>query len=222
MEGFLPLTWAIFWYAASAPFIVYGVWRLKQIISEYPESKPMLAVAGAFAFVLSSFKIPSVTGSCSHPTGTGFGAMIFGPAVTSVISAIVLLYQALLLAHGGITTLGANIFSMGIAGPVAAYLVYKILRNIAGFNITVFAAATLGDTATYITTSIQLALAFPAPAGGILKSFIGFSGIFAVTQVPLAIIEGLVTMLIFKYLIELKPDVFRIFHVDENATSVEA
>ena len=222
MEGFLPLFWVIFWYTASAPFIVYGVWRLKKIIREHPESKPMLAVAGAFAFVLSSLKIPSVTGSCSHPTGTGFGAIIFGPAVTSVMSAIVLLYQALLLAHGGITTLGANIFSMGIVGPFVAYLVYKVLRNIAGFNIIVFAAATLGDLATYVTTSIQLALAFPAPVGGVLISFIGFSGIFAVTQVPLAIIEGLVTMLLFKYLLELKPDVFRIFQIHDKATSTEA
>ncbi len=222
MEGFLPLIWVIFWYAVSAPFVVYGVWRLKKVVSDHPESKPMLAVAGAFAFVLSSLKIPSVTGSCSHPTGTGFGAIVFGPAVTSVMSAIVLLYQALLLAHGGITTLGANTFSMGIVGPVVAYLVYKALRSIAGFNISVFAAAALGDLATYVTTSIQLALAFPAPVGGVLKSFIGFSGIFAITQVPLAIIEGLVTMLLFKYLLELKPDVFRIFHIDDKATSAEA
>ena len=222
MEGFLPLVWVIFWYAISAPFIVYGVWRLKKVVNEHPESKPMLAVAGAFAFVLSSLKIPSVTGSCSHPTGTGFGAIVFGPAVTSVMSVIVLLFQALLLAHGGITTLGANTFSMGIAGPFVAYLVYKALRGIAGFNIAVFAAATLGDLATYVTTSLQLALAFPAPVGGVMKSFMGFAGIFAITQVPLAIIEGLVTMLLFKYLLELKPDVFRAFHISDKAALEEA
>lgn len=222
MEGFLPLIWVIFWYAISTPFIVYGVWRLKKIVSEYPESKPMLAVAGAFAFVLSSLKIPSVTGSCSHPTGTGFGAIVFGPAITSVMSAIVLLYQALLLAHGGITTLGANTFSMGIVGPIVAYLVYKALRSIAGFNIAVFAAATLGDLATYVTTSIQLALAFPAPVGGVLKSFLGFAGIFAVTQVPLAIIEGLITVLLLRYLLALKPDVFRAFHISDKAALAEA
>lgn len=222
MEGFLPLVWVIFWYAVSAPFIVYGVWRLKKVVNEHPESKPMLAVAGAFAFVLSSLKIPSVTGSCSHPTGTGFGAIIFGPAITSVISIIVLLYQALLLAHGGITTLGANVFSMGIAGPFVAYLAYKTLRGIAGFNIAVFAAATLGDLATYVTTSIQLALAFPAPVGGILKSFLGFSGIFAITQVPLALIEGLVTMLLLRYLLALKPDVFKAFHISDKSKLAEA
>jgi len=222
MEGFLPLVWVIFWYCVSAPFIVYGIWRLKKVVNEHPESKPMLAVAGAFAFVLSSLKIPSVTGSCSHPTGTGFGAIVFGPAITSVISVIVLLYQALLLAHGGITTLGANVFSMGIAGPFVAYLAYKTLRGIAGFNIAVFAAATLGDLATYVTTSIQLALAFPAPVGGVLKSFLGFSGIFAITQMPLAIIEGLVTMLLLRYLLALKPDVFRAFHISDKAKLAEA
>jgi cobalt/nickel transport system permease protein len=223
MEGFLPLVWVIFWYAVSAPFIVYGVWRLKKVVNEYPESKPMLAMAGAFTFVLSSLKIPSlVTGSCSHLTGTGFGAIVFGPAITSVMSAIVLLYQALLLAHGGFTTLGANTFSMGIVGPFVAYLVYKALRSIAGFNIAVFAAATFGDLATYVTTSIQLALAFPAPVGGVLKSFLVFAGFFASTQVPLAIIEGLITMLLLRYLLTLKPDVFRAFHISDKAALAEA
>ena len=81
--------------------------------------------AGAFVFVLSSLKLPSVTGSCSHPTGTGMGAIIFGPWITSVMATIVLVYQAIFLAHGGLTTLGANTFSMGIAGPIVGYLVYR-------------------------------------------------------------------------------------------------
>jgi cobalt/nickel transport system permease protein len=65
---------------------------------------PLLAVSGAFIFVLSSLKMPSVTGSCSHPTGTGMGAILFGPWMTSVLSIIVLIYQAIFLAHGGLTT----------------------------------------------------------------------------------------------------------------------
>jgi hypothetical protein len=40
--------------------------------------------------------------------------------------------------------------------------------------------------------------------------------------VPIAIIEGLVTMLLFRYLLELKPDVFRTFHIDDKTTFVEA
>ena len=77
-------------------------------------------MSGAFIFVISSLKIPSVTGSCSHMTGTGLGAILFGPAAVSVLGLIVLLFQAVLLAHGGLTTIGANTFSMAIAGPLVS------------------------------------------------------------------------------------------------------
>ncbi len=207
MEGFLPLKWCIFWYAMALPFVAYGVWKLKNIIEEHPDTKPMLGIAGAFIFVLSSLKLPSVTGSCSHPTGTGLGAIMFAPAITSVLSVIVLIYQALLLAHGGITTLGANTFSMGIAGPFVAYVIYKFLNKVS-FNIAVFMASMLGDLVTYVVTSIQLALAYPL-GGSIAKAFLGFASIFAVTQVPLAIIEALVTMLLLRYLLSLKPDIMK-------------
>ncbi len=221
MEGFLPLGWAVFWFSVSIPFMIYGVWKLKKLVNEYPELKPMLAAAGAFSFVLSSLKIPSITGSSSHPTGTGFGAIMFGPGIFSVISAIVLIYQALLLAHGGLTTLGANIFSMGIAGPAAAYIVFGLMRRTTGLNVAVFTAALFGDLVTYIVTSLQLALAYPAPAETVMKSFEGFAGIFAITQLPLAVMEGLITMLLFKYLLVLRPDVFEIFHLKEKIRLAE-
>lgn len=61
-------------------------------------------------------------------------------------------------------------------------------------------AATLADLLTYIVTSIQLALAYPDPVGGFNASFLKFSGIFAITQIPLAISEGILTVLIFNAL----------------------
>lgn len=111
MEGFLPHPWWEVWYALSLPVVVYGMYKMNQLVKERRETLPLLALAGAFIFVLSSLKLPSVTGSSSHPTGTGMGAVLFGPAITAVLSLIVLVYQALFLAHGGITTLGANVFS---------------------------------------------------------------------------------------------------------------
>ncbi len=208
MEGFLPNPWWELWFVLSLPVVFFGFMKMKKVIDENPEAKAMLALAGAFAFVLSALKIPSVTGSCSHPTGTGLAAVLFGPAVTSVLGAIVLLYQALLLAHGGITTLGANIFSMGIIGPLVAFGVYKASKKFnLSTNIAVFLAAALGDWATYVTTSVQLALAFPSPEGGVLASFKAFAAIFAITQIPLAIIEGIVTVLLFNYIVKLKSDI---------------
>lgn len=181
---------------------------MNQMMKANHDILPLLAVSGAFIFVLSSLKMPSVTGSCSHPTGTGMGSILFGPWITSVLSIIVLIFQALFLAHGGLTTLGANTFSMGIAGPIVGYLVYKgSMKSGINMYIAVFLAALLADWATYIVTSLQLALAFPAASGGVVASFQAFLAVFAITQVPLAIVEGAVTMLMFKYIIQLRSDV---------------
>ncbi|MCK9152405.1 cobalt ECF transporter S component CbiM [Methanobacterium alcaliphilum] len=206
MEGFLPWQWCLLWYIVALPVVAYGVIRIKKITEETPESKPLLAVSGAFVFILSSLKLPSVTGSCSHPTGNGLGAVLFGPAVASVLGAIVLVFQALLLAHGGITTLGANIVSMGIVGPFAAWLIYKGSQKIGlSASIGIFFAAAGGDLLTYVTTAIQLSLAFPLPTFG--AAFSNFMTIFAVTQIPLAIAEGLLTVVIFEYIMKLRPDI---------------
>jgi cobalt/nickel transport system permease protein len=167
----------------------------------------LLAASGAFVFVLSALKLPSVTGSSSHPTGTGLAASLFGPTITSVLSAIVLLFQALLLAHGGLTTLGANIFSMGIVGPFVAYGLYRGLPAIGlSIPVAIFAAATLGDLSTYVVTSLQLALAFPDPIGGVIGAAVKFLGIFAITQVPLAVSEGLLTVIVWNLLAKYSRD----------------
>ncbi len=203
MEGFLPVKHSVFWGIVSLPFVVYGLYRINRSLNEHPENRMLLGVAAAFTFVMSALKMPSVTGSCSHPTGTGMGAIIFGAAAMAPIGLVVLLFQAILLAHGGLTTVGANLFSMAIAGPFVAAFVYQIIRKLKlPFGFCVFSASALADLVTYITTSLQLAWAFPDPAGGIYGAFIKFAGIFTITQIPLAISEGFLTMLIFNMLLK--------------------
>jgi cobalt/nickel transport system permease protein len=203
MEGFLPPRHCAAWAAASAPFLVHGAVKLRRVMRDYPQTRLTLAASGAFTFVLSALKMPSVTGSCSHPTGTGLGAVLFGPPVMSIIGAIVLLFQALLLAHGGITTLGANIFSMAIVGPWVSYALWRMCSALGlSMAVGVFVGAALGDLATYVTTSAQLALAYPDAASGFTGAFLKFAGIFAITQVPLAVAEGFLTVLVMNALSE--------------------
>jgi len=204
MEGFLPHPWWEMWMVISLVVVAYGVYRLSKLTKKLPEAKPLLALMGAFIFILSALKLPSVVGSCSHPTGSGLASVILGPAIASVLSTIVLIFQALLLAHGGLTTLGANIFSMGIVGPVIAYVIWITAKKVklptaAG----VFLAVALADLATYVTTSFQLALAFPA-AGGFMEAFATFGTVFAVTQIPLAIGEGILAIFLFDFLVKYK------------------
>ena len=197
MEGYLPLVHCILWGIICLPFVAHGLITLKHTSREKPQTMILLAMSGAFIFVVSSLKIPSVTGSCSHMTGTGLSAILFGVSSASVLGIIVLIFQAILLAHGGVTTLGANTFSMAIAGPALAFLIYQLGRK-GNFNrkVTVFFAAALGNIFTYCITSLQLALAYPSQEGGILLSAGKFLGVFAPTQLPLAVVEGLITVLV--------------------------
>ncbi|MDD1755960.1 MAG: energy-coupling factor ABC transporter permease [Methanomassiliicoccales archaeon] len=209
MEGYLPLVWCIFWWLAALPFVIYGAWKVKQLSQKHPEQKLTMALAGAFIFVFSALKIPSVTGSSSHPTGTGLSSILYGPGVTALLSFIVLIFQALLIAHGGFTTLGANVFSMGVAGPFIAYFAFRALQKArVSMAASVFSAAFLADFVTYVVTSFQLALAFPSN-GSVLASFYAFFVIFAITQVPLALAEAVLMVIFFDFLARTRPDTLK-------------
>lgn len=196
MEGYLPGGFCIAWGVICVPFLIAGFMSIKKTLNEHRNLITLLAMSGAFVFVISSLKIPSVTGSCSHMTGTGLGAILFGPSAVSILGIIVLLFQAILLAHGGLTTLGANTFSMAIAGPFVSYGIFFVCKKCrVNKHISIFLAATLGYLFTYCVTAVQMALAHHADTT-IMGAMGKFLLVFAPTQLPLAIIEGIITVLI--------------------------
>lgn len=197
MEGYLPPTYCVIWGVICLPFLAAGFFSIKNKLSDNRRVLTLLAMSGAFIFVISSLKIPSVTGSCSHMTGTGLGAILLGPASVSVLGLIVLLFQAILLAHGGLTTIGANCFSMAIAGPFVSFGIYKLCQKLKVNRLVgIFLAASLGDFFTYCITALQMALAHPSESGGVAASAVKFLVVFAPTQIPLAVLEGIITVLI--------------------------
>ncbi|MCL2883691.1 MAG: energy-coupling factor ABC transporter permease [Coriobacteriia bacterium] len=203
MEGYLPIGFCIAWGAVCVPFLVYGVMRIRRIVAHNRRALILLAMSGAFIFVLSSLKLPSVTGSCSHMTGTGLSAVLFGAGTTSILGIIVLIFQAILLAHGGLTTLGANTFSMAIGGPLLTVFLMWLLSKRLKVNkkVAVFFACMLGDWFTYCITAFQLALAYPTgttqfTSASIGESVVKFLGVYAPTQLPLSIVEGILSVLI--------------------------
>jgi cobalt/nickel transport system permease protein len=211
-EGFLPPLHAVGWTVAAAPFVVHGARAVAKEVRERPENTLLLGAAGAFTFVLSAIKLPSVTGSSSHPTGTGAGAVLFRPPVMALLGTVVLLFQALLLAHGGLTTLGANAFAFAVVGPWAGYAAFRLTRSLGGGLLPgVFVALLVADLATYLTTSAQLALAFPDADSGLAGALVKFLGVFAVTQIPLAVAEGLLGVLLFRVLtVNARPELERL------------
>lgn len=201
MEGYLPVVHAIGWTVASMPFVGYGLRGISCRTRGGNSGKLLLGACAGFVFLLSGLKLPSVAGSCSHPTGIGFGGILLGPSVMPVIGMVVLLFQALLLAHGGLTTLGANTFSMAIAGGFVAWGVHRLsLRARLPENVAIFLAATISDLCTYAVTSFQLGLAFPSAQGGVVASTAKFMLVFVPTQVPIAVGEGMMTVFVMNLL----------------------
>ena len=200
MEGYLPAGFCVAWGVVCLPFLLAGFRSIQKTLKADRKALPLLAMAGAFVFVISSLKIPSVTGSCSHMTGTGLGALLFGPSAVSILGISVRLFQASLLALGGLTTLGANTFSMAVAGPFVSFGIYKLCQKTKlNKNVSVFLAAALGDLFTYCVTAFQLAIAHHADTT-IGAASLKFLAVFAPTQIPLAVIEGILTVLIISAL----------------------
>lgn len=223
-EGILPLPWAAAWYGLMLPFLLAGLLLLKKRASAEPIVKAYIGMTGAAVFLISAMPIPvPISGTSSHPAGTGFVAILIGPLPTVVISAIALLIQALFLAHGGLTTLGANTISMGVAGAFAGYSAYKgLMKSRAPFLVAVFAAGLAGDWATYAMTSLELALGLYAMKGTLLTRYLIIVTAFAPTQVPLGILEGFISLGVFSFMLRRRPDMLKQFGVRWTAHSAAA
>lgn len=195
------------WYGATVAFVVPGIREIKRRVRENLSYKPFLAMVGVAVFVISAMHLPvAVTGSCSHPCGTALAAILIGPFATAVISAIVLFFQAIFFGHGGITTIGANDVSMGIAGALSGYAFWKGLR-VAKCPVWLAAgvAGFVGDLMTYMVTAFQLALSLHGQVPLVKQWMIFFMG-FAPTQLPLAIAEGIFTSAVLVVMLGRRPD----------------
>jgi cobalt/nickel transport system permease protein len=205
-EGILPMKWALLWYAASIPFIFVGLRILRKRSRTEPHLKAFLGLIGAAVFIISCMPIPVPTaGTCSHPCGTGLAAILIGPFLSVVIASVALTLQALFLAHGGLSTLGANIFSMGVAGSFVGYGAFKAARflGLPAFAAA-FAAGLLSDWATYSLTSFSLTCAIDTDH--MWSAFLVILAAFVPTQLPLGIFEGFLSAGAYKFISMRRPE----------------
>ncbi|MFA5515730.1 MAG: energy-coupling factor ABC transporter permease [Desulfuromonadales bacterium] len=209
-EGILPAGWAVFWFLAAAPFVAWGVRQITRKKDTDPSYIPLLGIFGAAVFVFSCFPIPvPVAGSTAHPAGTGMSAIFLGPFASVVVAFISLLLQALFLAHGGLTTLGGNTFSMGVVGSFAGFGAFRLGRLLRlPLFWCGFLAGMAADLLTYLSTAFEMALAlhgtepFLTVLGPIYLAFMP-------TQIPLSLLEGAVTGGIIVYVRKHRPDILR-------------
>lgn len=211
-EGILPPQWVFTWFGVSAPFIGVGIYHIKRKKKMMPNYLPMVGMLGAAVFVFSCFPIPVIAlngMATSHPCGTGMSAVLLGPFVSAVIAGIALLIQALFLAHGGLTTLGGNIFSMGILGSFSGYFAFKLAQKCRlSLFWCGFFAGMVSDLFTYLGTSIELGLLVINKGGSFTKAVIEIFGAFMITsQGVLCIVEGVVVGFVLVFIYRRRPGI---------------
>jgi len=207
-EGMLPTTWWSLWTVVALPFVAAAIWKVKRLPPDRPEWKAFIGMVGAAVFIISCMPVPVPTaGTCSHPCGTGVAAILIGPLYTVLVASISLLIQALFLAHGGLTTWGADVVSMGVFGAFGGYFTFHLLR---GCRVPVlgcaFAAGLMGDWLTYAATSVEIATALHGDKS-VLAMFLTVLIAFAPTQIPLGIFEGFLAVGTLSFIRNRRPDI---------------
>lgn len=192
-EGILPALQALAWSAASAPFVLHSARTLQRDRAR----RPLVGVATALTFAVTLFPIPVPgLGATSHMCATPFLALLLGPSVMALPVMLSLLVQALLFAHGGLSTLGANVFTLGIAGPWVAWALARGFRLLGlASPLSTGLACALGAVAVYGLDAVMLGLALRGAQPFDYWVKVALLG-FAPVQAPLLVLEGVLSALL--------------------------
>jgi len=126
-DGFVSPQLSLPAYAVSAPLWAWAARR--HFGRAATESLPVIGSLTALAFVIQTIMIPVPGGTSTHLVGVMLLALLHHPLVAFVCESLVLLVQALFFGAGGITVLGINALAMGLIGPAAGWLVWKLTRR---------------------------------------------------------------------------------------------
>lgn len=199
-EGMLPLTHAALWTAVAAPFIVVGARKARALMAdEDPKRRAMLGFAGALIFAMTLFPLPvPFIGMTSHLCATPILAIILGWRLIVIPSLIVLLLQALFFAHGGITTLAANVLTIGIVGPLVAIALMRLFSwRRPGSDLAVAISCAVGSLAVYVAATGIIAFGLMGEQTFIYWASRIFVGV-APVQLPLMVLEGTLSVFLLR------------------------
>ncbi len=111
-------------YLISIGTCAYAIKKLSRETSEM--RIPLLAVASVFILLIQLINFPIIKITASHFIGAVLLAALVGPWAGCLIIALVLIIHQLVLGYGGLASLGANIFNLGIIGATGGY--YALMR----------------------------------------------------------------------------------------------
>jgi cobalt/nickel transport system permease protein len=126
-DGYLsPQTYVVL-DAVMVPIWLIAARKVKRTLKA--RQIPLMALGAAFAFVIMMFNVPVIGGSTGHAVGATLIAIILGPWAAVIAISIAVVIQAGLFGDGGITTIGANCFTMAVVAPFVGYYLYRLVAG---------------------------------------------------------------------------------------------
>ena len=210
-EGIITGYPAAAYTAAGLALMGVATWRMKKFAAKFPDKKPLIGMGGALIFFVSLIPLPAFTGTCSHPCGTPLIAILLGPAIGIGLAGIALLLQAAFFAHGGFSTWGANVLTLGLAGCVTGWLTFRGARKLGlPLWLSGCAAGLVGDFMVYAGAGLILSVALvhaPTPQYTFKGYLLAIYAAYLPTQLPIAIGEMVITGLALQYTFKQRPEV---------------
>ncbi len=206
-EGVLPLSHAVGWSALAAPAVAWSLHDEQRTRRKKASSTVIMAGATSLLFAGTLLPLPvPVAGVTGHLCLTPVLALIVGVPRIVWPTFFVLLLQAVFFAHGGLTTLGANVLTLGLLGPLTTVGLWALLRRLGVDGALRLALACgAGGLSVYVADAAVLAAALSdvtAPATTFGAVLIGLAPV----QLPLAVLEAVASVGIVRLLAARRPD----------------
>lgn len=170
---------------------------------------PYLGMAAAFSFLIMMFNVPIPGGSTGHAVGGAIIALLFSPWVAFISVSVALIIQALVFGDGGITAIGANCINMALIMPFVAWGMFKLIsgksESVARLNLASFLAGYVSLNVAALVTAIEFGIqpliAHGADGNPLYAPYPLKVAVPAmvVEHLFFGVVEGLVTLLIFRY-----------------------
>ncbi len=188
-EGFLSNGTCAVFTVVSASAVGYAAYRTAKTNDKQTALKISAVSAAVFGLQMLNFTVNH--GTSGHFMGGVLAGLLLGPWAGLLSMAAVLFVQAFVFQDGGILSLGANIFNMGIIGAVGGYYLYKwLLGFVKNEAVSLFMASLISIVAAASACSVMLALSGTAPLS---KSLYNMASVHSVIGLG----EGVITMLAF-------------------------
>lgn len=209
-DGLLPASVVIGGYGLTG----LATWHsLKQINRQRnpTEEMPKAALLTAAFFVASSIHVPIPPASV-HLVLNGLLGVVLGYYAFPAIL-IGLFFQAVMLGHGGLTTLGVNAAMMGIPALLASHLfqLYPRLERSLKPNwaraIFAFLAGGFGLGLAALIFLTLIVTTIPSGFDAATEQFAVYG--LTIAHIPLMILEGIFTTLLVVFLQRVKPELLK-------------